>query len=113
MKVDELNPKPEVKLIFKRSSYKQVPLENGCYILATFSNDILYVGLANNLHNRFQQHLDNPGKTNLTTSGKAVWFYYATYDPINLPKLERTLLNQFLNMHSQLPVLNKISSPVA
>jgi len=113
MKIDELIPKPTDKVQFKLSSFKTVPQENGCYVLTTFEDDILYIGLATNLYSRFQQHLDNPEKTNPTSEGKAIWFYFLTFDPKNLPKLERTWLNQFINKHGQLPILNKINSPVS
>jgi hypothetical protein len=112
MKIDSLVPKPINKVQFKLAFYKSVPAESGCYVLATFDNDILYIGLASNLNNRFKQHLDNPEKTNPTNNGKAIWFYYTTFDPKNLPKLERTWLNQFSDIHGQLPTLNKIYSPV-
>lgn len=113
MKIDELTPKPTGKVQFKLSSFKAVPQDNGCYILATFDNDILYIGLATNLNNRFKQHLDNPEKTNPTYDGKAIWFYFTTFDPKNLPKLERTWLNQFTNIHGRLPILNKVNSPIS
>jgi len=113
MKIDKLNPKPNIKVHFKLSSFKLVPKEKGCYALTTYDDDILYLGLSENLNSRFQQHLDNPEKTNPTKEGKAVWFYFATYDPKNLPKLERTWLNQFLSIHGRLPILNKLSSPIS
>lgn len=112
MKIDELIPKPVEKVQFKLAYFKSVPHSNGCYILSTFENDILYIGLAINLNNRFKQHLENPEKTNPTLEGKAIWFYFTTFDPINLPKLERTWLNQFANVHGRLPILNKVNSPI-
>lgn len=113
MKICELTPKPLNKVQFKLYSFKSVPLENGCYVLATFDDDILYIGLASNLNNRFKQHIDNPEKTNPTSEGKAIWFYFTTFDPKNLPKLERTWLNQFSNNHGRLPILNKLNSPLS
>ena len=113
MKLDDITPKPLDKVQFKLIAYKNVPKTNGCYVLTTFDNDILYIGLAIDLHNRFKQHLDNSEKTNPTADGKAIWFYYTTFDPKNLPKLERTWLNQFTNNHGRLPILNKVNSPVS
>ena len=113
MKVDELTPKPLDKVQFKLIAYKSVPKVNGCYVLTTFENDILYIGLAIDLHNRFKQHLDSPKKKNPTIDGKVIWFYYATFDPKNLPKLERTWLNQFTIAHGRRPILNKVDSPVS
>ena len=113
MKIDELIPFPTEKVQFKLSSFKLVPHLDGCYILTTFDNDILYIGLATDLNNRFKQHLDNPEKTNPTIEGKAIWFYFLSFDPKNLPKLERTWLNQFSDIHGKLPILNKVYSPIS
>lgn len=113
MKINELNPKPLVRVHFKLSSFKSVPHENGCYVLTAFDEQILYIGLATDLNNRFKQHLDNPEKTNPTAEGRAVWFYFTTFDPKNLPKLERTWINQFTNKNGRLPILNKINSPIS
>jgi hypothetical protein len=112
MKTEQLSPKPSNKVQFKLSSYKSIPKISGCYVLATFENDILYIGLSDNLYNRFQQHLDNPEKTKPTSNGKAIWFFYIEYDTINLTKLERTWLNQFEVTEGELPILNKVSSPI-
>jgi len=112
MKIEQLLPKPDNKIQFKLSLYKSVPKMSGVYILTTFENDILYIGQTNNLYNRFQQHLDNPKKTEPTNVGKAVWFFYMEYDMNNLPKLERTWLNQFESTQGELPILNKVNSPV-
>ncbi|WP_078671173.1 GIY-YIG nuclease family protein [Chitinophaga eiseniae] len=113
MKIDKLSPKPNSKVHFKLASYKSVPKEKGCYVMTTFDDDILYIGLSENLNSRFQQHLDNPQKINPTPDGKAVWFYFTIYNPKNLAKLERTWLNQYLSSHGRLPILNKINSPIS
>lgn len=113
MKIDNLIPLPEDKVFFKLVSFKSVPKESGCYILTTFDNDILYIGLSENLFDRFQQHLANSEKTNPTKDGKAVWFYFTTYDPNNLPKLERTWINQFVVIQGHLPIFNKVNSPIS
>jgi len=113
MKVGELIPQPKERVTFKFSSFKLVPPKTGCYVITNFDNDILYIGLSDNLFNRFQQHLGNPEKTNPTRYGKTIWFYFLVYSPINLPKLERTWLNQFESIHGELPVLNKFNSPIS
>lgn len=113
MKIQELIPLPKSKVNFKYSSFRYVPKETGCYILTTFDNDILYIGLSDNLFDRFQQHLDNSEKTKPTKEGKAIWFYFTTYDSKNLQKLERTWLNQFSNSHGKRPILNKVDSPIS
>ena len=112
MNVNELIPKPAFKVQFKLSNYIFIPKEAGCYILATFDNDIIYVGASDSLFYRFQQHLNNAEKANPNHEGKAIWFYYKSYDSVNLPTLERTWINQFVMNHGKFPMLNKINSPV-
>jgi hypothetical protein len=112
MIINDLSPQPIEKVPFKLSFFKLVPKSPGCYILATFNDEILYIGLSDNLFARFQQHLENPEKTNPTKIGKAIWFYYLPYDVNNLPKLERTWINQYIANKGELPILNKINSPV-
>lgn len=112
MKINQLLPLPKDKVLFKLTSFKFVPKASGCYVLTTFYNDILYIGLSDSLFYRFQQHLANSEKTNPTQEGKTIWFYYTIYNPHNLPKLERTWINQFVALNGQLPILNKVNSPV-
>ncbi|MDR2547354.1 MAG: GIY-YIG nuclease family protein [Lachnospiraceae bacterium] len=112
MNINQLLPKPNKKAQFKLSLHKSIPKESGCYILTTHEHEILYIGLSKNLYNRFQQHLDNPVKTLPTIKGKAVWFHFLGYDTTNLAHLERTWLNQYEAEHGELPVLNKVSSPL-
>jgi excinuclease UvrABC nuclease subunit len=113
MKIDELKPLPTEKVQFKLVEYKSVPKVDGCYVLTTFDNHILYIGLSNNLHERFKQHLANPEKTKPTKDGKAIWFYFISYDKKNLPQLERSWLNQYNLVHGKRPVLNKVDSPIS
>lgn len=113
MKVEELIAQPKDRVHFKLASFKSVPKVTGCYVLTTFDSDILYIGLSKNLNDRFQQHLDNPEKTNPTKDGKSFWFYFTTYNPKNLPKLERSWLNQYNNVHGRRPILNKADSPIS
>ena len=113
MNVTELSPRPVHRTLFKLSSFRTVPKTAGCYILTTFDGAILYIGLSVNLNKRFQEHLDNPEKTNLTPKGKAFWFHFVGYDKGNLNKLERTWINQYRTAHGRLPILNKADSPVS
>ena len=113
MKVEELIPQPKEKVQFKLSFYKYVPKVAGCYIITTYDNDILYIGLSEKLYDRFQQHLNNPQKINPTEAGKGIWFYFEPYDHQNLQKLERTWINQFVAIHGRLPILNKVNSPIS
>ena len=113
MKIEELYPSPKDKVHFILASYKSVPKDCGCYVLTTFDNHVLYIGLSDNLHERFKQHLDNPEKTKPTNEGKAIWFYFMVYNPKNLEQLERTWLNHFTTQHGRRPILNKVDSPVS
>ncbi len=112
MRIEKLVPQPRNRVYFNLTSFKLVPKQAGCYVLATFKNKILYIGLSDNLHKRFQQHLENPEKTNQTADGKAAWFYFIAYNPKNLLELERTWINHFMALHGRLPILNKMNSPV-
>lgn len=113
MNVAELAPQPSTRVLFKLLDFRKVPKIAGCYILSTFNGAILYIGLSVDLNKRFQQHLDNPGKIGLTENGKAFWFHFSEYDKNNLPKLERTWLNQYQTTHGRRPILNKADSPVS
>lgn len=113
MKVSELVPSLIDKFPFNLASFKFIPKVAGCYVLSTFENDILYIGLSDNLFNRFQQHLGNSEKTSPNKEGKAIWFYFTTFNPNNLPKLERTWINHFVAIHGRLPILNKVNSPLS
>ena len=112
MNVNELIPKPAFKVQFKLSHYIFIPKEAGCYILTTADNEIIYVGMSDNLFYRFQQHLNNAEKTNPNHGGTAFWFYYKIYDSKDLPMLERAWINQFVMNHGKFLALNKINSPV-
>lgn len=112
MNINELSPTPTEKVPFNLADLKYVPKTSGCYVLTTYDNRILYIGMATNLHQRNRQHLDTLEKTKATPDGVAVWFYYHTYTKTNLEQLERTWINQFLNLHGKYPILNKVNSPV-
>ncbi len=112
MKVEELVPLPKERVTFKLASFKFVPKVSGCYVITTFDGDILYIGLSENLYERFQQHLNNPDKISPTKNGKAIWFYFLNYNLLSLYQLERTWINQFVAEHGQLPILNRVNSPL-
>ncbi|WP_420507426.1 GIY-YIG nuclease family protein [Nitratireductor aquimarinus] len=85
--------------------------KSGCYVLATFQEDILYVGLTKNLRRRFGQHLDSPEKVATTAEGRAIWFSWL--ECAELEKVERTWLNSHARAHGVWPILNKVYSPTA
>ena len=112
MKVSNLIPIIENRYQFNLRFQKFIPNQPGCYVISTFDDEILYVGLTDNLRRRFGEHRGNREKINLTIQGKAFWFYFMTYVKKDLCKMERTWLNQYEVIHGNLPILNKISSPV-
>ena len=112
MKVDQLIPLPTKKCVFTLSHYKRIPNAVGCYIISNYENDIIYVGLSNNLQRRFCQHLENPDKTSIGIYGRPTWYYYLFSSENELEKIERTWLNQYQNVHGCMPVLNKVASPL-
>jgi len=111
MNVERLVPQPTGCETFLRSRGRFVPEAAGCYVLATFSRVVLYVGLAKNLRKRMNDHLDSPKKTGDTKYGRAMLFYWTETPDPNL--IERTWLNTHLEHEGVLPVLNSIFSPTA
>ena len=112
MRIDRLVPKAPHRIQFHLRFRKFVPREAGCYALATFDNQVVYVGLSDNLYERFAQHWDTKGKREPTTIGRAFWFYYLMCAQKDLCRIERTWMNQYLELHGMLPVLNKVNSPI-
>jgi predicted GIY-YIG superfamily endonuclease len=112
MKVQELVPPLVSRVEFSLKALKFVPAETGCYVLATFAEDVLYVGLTANLQRRFFEHRDNKEKRDPTSAGMAFWFYYFVCKESELARTERTWLNSHMECHGELPVLNKMNSPV-
>lgn len=111
MNIGKLIPAPLSKESFHLSRKKFIPDKPGCYVLTTFAGAVLYIGLAKNLRQRMQQHLDTPEKTSETSLGRAILFHWIESDQLN--KVERTWLNIHLEHEGTLPILNKIYSPTS
>lgn len=111
MNISALVPAPQNKEPFKRRNLRFIPERSGCYALATFSGEVLYIGLAENLRRRCNQHLDTPQKTAETELGRAVLFHWLECAEIN--KVERTWLGIHLQNQGALPIMNKMFSPVS
>jgi hypothetical protein len=109
--VDELIPRPLLFESFRRSRERFIPETAGCYVLATFEQTVIYLGLAKDLRRRMSQHLDTPEKILLTPMGRAVLFFWIEDDNIN--KIERTWMNMHIERHGALPVLNRMYSPTS
>jgi hypothetical protein len=69
MNLRELMPQPTHCEPFKRNRERFVPETSGCYVLTSFLGDVLYVGLADKLRRRMNDHLDDPIKTGGTRLG--------------------------------------------
>jgi excinuclease UvrABC nuclease subunit len=112
MKVFELQPQPIKNILFQRDQYLLVPESSGCYILANTDNNILYIGQAVKISQRFQQHLDNPEKTRPAKEGIAWRFWFLEYDSKKLSFLENSWLQEFQRKEGRLPILNKVQAPI-
>jgi excinuclease UvrABC nuclease subunit len=112
MKVAVLQPTPIKNVLFQRDQYLLVPESSGCYVLTNPENEILYIGQAIRFNQRFQQHLDNPEKTQPTKNGIAWRFWFLEYDSKNLSFLENSWLQEFQQIEGRLPVLNKVQAPI-
>lgn len=109
MIINELNPKIEFSEEFDFSKFKRIPKQTGCYVISNFDYQILYIGKAKNLQNRYVQHLNSTEKTSLTKYGKAYWFSYSLRnDEFEISKLERGWLNHYELKNGELPILNRI-----
>lgn len=111
MKLTELTPHPTNTEPFRRNRERFIPAAAGCYALTNFEQDVLYIGLTNNLRRRINEHLDNPEKTKLTHKGRATLFHWIETTDVN--KVERTWLNTHLLSEGTLPPLNKLYSPTS
>jgi hypothetical protein len=109
MNIAHLQPAPPCSDRFHRSRERFIPEKPGCYVLTTFENEVIYVGLSRNLRSRFNQHLDSEQKTGVTVVGRAIFFSWLQTDDIN--KVERTWMNIHIQREGALPLLNKVYSP--
>ena len=112
MRVDELTPAVVKRVQFTFRYQKRVPNEPGCYVLATFEGDVLYVGLSENLNRRFGQHRGHKKKCEVTTLGRAFWFYFLEQPEKEIHRVERAWLNHYRSLHGEFPILNGVASPV-
>ena len=89
-----------------------MPELSGCYVLTNTDNSILYIGQAIKINQRFQQHLDNPEKTQPTQEGVAWKFWFLECDSKKLSFLENSWLQEFQRKEGHLPILNKVQAPI-
>ena len=107
-----LNPAPDGKAEFSYAGLRDTPDESGCYALAAYNGEILYVGQTQNLRNRMEQHLREDAKRKLTPHGVAFWLHYKKWPTIQLDGLERGWMQQHqLQEQGARPFFNKIDAP--
>lgn len=111
MTIDQLVPQPLERENFNRSCLNFVSERPGCYVLTTFGNVVLYIGQAENIRRRMNNHLDDPRKVEPTPLGRAVFFHWLEFDDID--QLERTWMNIHIEHEAALPILNSVYSPVS
>jgi hypothetical protein len=113
MKVTCLTPTPAKRELFAWSRHSTVPAKPGCYVLATFADEVLYVGLASvSVRDRMGNHLDNIEKRAVGALGAAYWFYYHLCDSQKVASIERGWINNAILETGSRPPLNKIDSPL-
>jgi len=111
MTTNLLKPKIEKTIEFEYSNQKKIPISFGCYIITNFNSEIMYIGKASNLRNRFTNHLETEEKISQTPLGKAYWFSFRECkDIFEIEKLERGWLNEYVLKRGELPIFNKISA---
>jgi predicted GIY-YIG superfamily endonuclease len=111
VKVADLIPQPRNQDAFRRNRERFIVKKPGCYVLATFDGTVLYIGLSNDLRRRFVEHLQCREKTSLTERGRAVLFHWMESEQLN--SIERAWMNMHTLHEGELPVLNKVFSPVS
>lgn len=113
MRVAQLLPAPDRHTQFAWSHNNCAPDQAGCYVLATFNNDVLYVGLATkSIRNRMANHLDTPEKRKGNDLGVPFWFYYIEKPSNEVRSIERGWMNQAILTDGDLPPLNRVYSPL-
>jgi hypothetical protein len=113
MKVDRLQPLPDLRTHFAWPYCVTVPEHSGCYALVAYSGEVLYVGLAtSSVRGRMIAHLDTPEKRRLRPTGVPFWFYYVMRPAAEVGPIERGWMNQAIMEDGAIPPLNKIYSPI-
>ncbi len=113
MKIEQLFPIPDRRTQFAWSHHVVVPSEPGCYALATYSRDVLYVGLASrSIRDRMGVHLDTEEKRKRGNMGVPFWFVYLVCASEEVNRLERGWMNQAILTDGDTPALNKVYSPL-
>ena len=114
MKIGELDPPPTEKMQFDGWHQRiAAPLEVGCYVIATYHEDILYIGQSVRIGDRMKSHLEDTRKRQKAPGGVAYWLYYFVCENAGeLNELERGWVLQYKAREGgALPPFNKVMPP--
>ena len=111
MTIDALVPVPTNSDTFEPRSVRFVPEYAGCYVLATFSQVVLYIGRTINLQTRIKQHLADEDKVKMTPQGRATLFFW--FECSDIERIERTWTNLYIQCEGRLPPMNSVYPSVS
>lgn len=97
---------------FSRKRLNAVPESTGIYVLTSYFDRILYIGVSQNLRRRFSEHLQNTEKLELTPHGRVFWFYFKTCPEMESKPTEHALILDYQLKEGSLPYFNKINAPL-
>ena len=112
MKISDLIPPANLLARFERLPLLLLPASPGCYVIANFNKEIMYVGQSDNIRRRLaEEHLFDKRIAGKTILGVA--FYAAVLLEVEhkLDALETGWINEYRIRHGKLPLLNRISPP--
>lgn len=112
MRVDALKPRPQERLSFDRGSVARMKPGSGCYVLASRSGRVLYIGKAVDVRRRLEQHLDDPAKKGDSRIGFTVAVWLDRCDVDDVAELESEWTRQHeMGASGRLPPMNSIRPP--
>ena len=114
MKVGELDPRPMERIQFDEWQQRiAAPPEAGCYVIATFHDDILYIGQSVRIGDRMKSHLEDNRKRRRMAGGVAYWLcYFVCESADELNELERGWVIQHMAREGgKMPPFNKVMPP--
>ena len=108
MKFHGLNPPVKDKVRFQFRKLGLVPSAPGCYCLANYAEEILYIGKTQDLQRRIKEHVLGDEKTAQTDRGIAFWVCFRRVGNIHeLGRLERGWMNEYQINEGKKPPFNK------
>lgn len=113
MKANKLDPAPVLRIQFDGWQQRiYAPREPGCYVIASFTDEILYIGQSINIARRMQDHLVDDRKRQRAVGGVAHWLYYTICErEKNLNALERGWMLQYISHEGKYPPFNNAMPP--